>query len=305
MKDLKILKRLVPAILMSTALYLTADEIPAKKEDQPAKDPNHEAMLLGNRDYHPTTWMEKGRVLYLGGNYSEAIQAFFKATRISPDEASIWFNLGMSYYQNRQYNEALIVFLEAHRLKADEKYLYHACLSYFKVGEIHQAIQHLRSLLANNVKHAYAWKLLAQSYEHLEQFQEAKTAYQKAYKLLPEDGEIIYALDKLVHTQNKELNIPNAFETEVISAIPTTEIYTEDLPMSRLIDVTAPEYVAPTQTGLVPLSESYHLNFDAPEKHNFKPSEEKNWNPSGEPETTPRPAGKVKTKRPARTFDDL
>jgi tetratricopeptide (TPR) repeat protein len=233
------------------------------------------------------------------------VQAFFKATRISPEQASIWFNLGMSYYQNKQYDEALISFLEAHRLKAEEKYLYHACLSYFKAGEIHQSIQHLRTLLANNDKHGHAWKLLAQSYEHLEQFPEAKSAYQKAYLHLPEDGEIIYALDKLIEHQEKNLDMPNAYDAEVTSVTPTSENFTVELPMSRLIDVTAPEYVAPTQTGLIPLSQSYHLSFDAPHQHNFKPSEEKNWNPRSEPESTPRPAKKVKKQPPARTSEDL
>lgn len=290
---------------LCTSGILSADEPQSNEKKQPEKDPHLEAMLLGNRDYYPQTWMEKGRVLYLSQNYAEAIQAFFKATRISPEEAAVWFNLGLSYYKNRQFDEALISFLEAYRLKNEEKYLYHASLSYFKAGEIHQAIIHLRTLLGNNPKHGYAWKLLAQSYEHLEQFPEAKSAYLKAYEILPEDGEVIYALDKLIDHQSKDLSMPNAYDAEVTSVTPTNENFTAELPMSRLIDVTAPEYVAPTQTGLLPLSESYHLNFDAPQKHNFKPSEEKNWNPKSEPETTPRPAPKVTPQKPARTFEDL
>ena len=92
-------------------------------------DPNLKAMLLGNKEYHPQTWLEKGRVLYLSAKYPEAIQAFYKATRVEPKSASAWFNLGASYFQNRQYDEALISFIEANQIEKSEKYMYHACLS--------------------------------------------------------------------------------------------------------------------------------------------------------------------------------
>lgn len=246
-------------------------------------DPNLKAMLLGNKEYEPKTWMEKGRVLYLGGKYIPAIQAFFKATRIAPENSSTWFNLGMSYYKNGQYDESLMTFIEANRLKRDQKYIYHVCLSYYKTGQIRQAIRYSRQLLALNPEHGYTWKLLGQSYEHLEQFSEAKTAYKKALSYLPNDGEIIYALENLTSVSAVDLHMPNSHKTENQINLSETPNFVGTLPKSKLFEDTAPEAVAPTQHGLPPLAESYHINFDAPSKSKFKPSEEHAWQPKAKP----------------------
>ena len=63
----------------------TATDAPQKETIKNESDANLKAMLLGNKDYHPQTWMEKGRVLYLEGKFAEAVQAF-KSTSVSLQE---------------------------------------------------------------------------------------------------------------------------------------------------------------------------------------------------------------------------
>jgi len=271
-------KTILLALFLSSSL-LAEDSKASTSHVQNENDPNLEAMLLGNESYEPKTWMEKGRVLYLGEHYIQAIQAFFKATRLDSENSSTWFNLGMSYYQNHQYDESLISFIEANRLKRDQKYIYHVCLSYFKTGQIRQSIRYSRQLLALTPDHGYSWKLLAQSYEHLEQFSEAKTAYLKAQSLLPNDGEIVYALEQLTSISAVDLLMPNSHKTENSIQLTEKPNFVGKLPKSKLFSETTLEAVAPTQHGLPPLAESYHITFDAPSKSKFKPSEEHSWQP--------------------------
>jgi len=289
---MKIIKTSSALICLISSLLVLLEAAEKAEVISNKSDAHLEALLLGNKGYYPTTWMEKGRVLYLEGKYSEAIQAFFQATRINASEPSIWFNLGMAYYQNAQYDEALISFLEAHRIQKSEKYIFHACLSYFKIGKIHQTIRYSRQLLSDHPKNGQAWKLLAQSYEHLSQFGEAKSAYLKAQALLPEDGEVIYALDHLKDQTVVPLHMPIGFASAVPEAVKSHADFTGKLPLSRIFDSTAPEFSAPSHQGLIPLAENYHLNFDAPKSHAFHPSEEVSWDPKQETQTSDLPAAK-------------
>ena len=292
--------------LCLNTFYLSFSE-ETNAKNTPAIDPNSEALLLGNRDYYPQTWLEQGRVHFVAQEYQKAIVAFYNATRLQPKSASIWFNLGYTYFKNKQYHEAITSFLQAYQLKDKDKYLYHVCLSYFKANEIHQALRHLRYLLSKNTKHGHAWKLMAQIYEHLDQFREAKSAYTKAHGLLSKDQEVLYALEKLENIKTLKLSIPKIYASEVIIEKTEPEMFTGKLPMSKIFDHTDPDFVTQERMGLVPLEESYHLNFDSPKTHQFKPSAEQNWTPPRSNPETPsklKPPKAVKPKIKA-VFDDL
>ena len=84
-------------------------------------------------------------------------------------------------------------------------------------------------------------------------------------------------LDKLAKTK-KNLKIPSAFGHDTPSRSDQIVEFSGQLPMSKS-SRKCRRGRNPINHGLIPLTESYHLNFDAPIKSRFKPSEEMQWEP--------------------------
>ncbi|MFO7558195.1 MAG: tetratricopeptide repeat protein [Desulfobacterales bacterium] len=96
-------------------------------------------------------FVAKGNEAYEKGNYDEALAAYEKAAKESPESARVFFNLGTAYYQKGEYAKAIEVFKQAAlkskdaELEADSQYNLgnssFRAAEQQKTGDLHQALE--------------------------------------------------------------------------------------------------------------------------------------------------------------------
>ena len=185
-------------------------------------------IIQGERSY-----LLRGKLAYSAGRYAESIDAFRTALTYNKDSARAHINLGTALMQTGKKKEALEQYLEALSLEPDNMTIaYNLGFLYSSSGKYTDAIPYLEKVITNNPEDANAHQLLAQALEKNLRSDEAMEYYRKtvlldptaenawlggvrllvqngdyqkalgvlkqAYKSLPNNGLIVYALAKLL-----------------------------------------------------------------------------------------------------------
>jgi len=141
-----------PAFCQSTELKLgeilkRAEQSELQKQFSRAADEYREASRL---QPSPAIYEKLGLACFLGTSYDEAIDAFSRAIRLSPDLWASHLFLGISLYKTNRFEEALPHINRALRLNpAENDAQYWLGITYGALGDYHQAIEHLRTALTN------------------------------------------------------------------------------------------------------------------------------------------------------------
>lgn len=224
------------------------------------------------------SWTDKGKIHFRKGEFKEANEAFHQACLKQPKLSSSWYNLARSYFELGLYDLASQNFFKAHQIKAKDQYHFLASLSLLKGGRIHNAIKHFHSLLSISPDHGFAWKYLGVGYETLQQFSQAKSAYENAQKFLPMDGELIFFLENLPNTTATPFQMkPRKNDKKNEMAAPSKKANHNPLPKSRIFEEGVLISSSQMSRDLPSLLESYHLKSDAPEKKHLGPSPVEQW----------------------------
>jgi tetratricopeptide (TPR) repeat protein len=107
---------------------------------------------------NPTVWNEKGNIHFQNGAYEEAIVAYNKAIELDRSFGWPYSNLALTYLTLGKYAEAILLY------------------------------QRSTSLLETNMEKAAVWNSLGNIYRHLNDYDNALQAYQKADELDPENA---------------------------------------------------------------------------------------------------------------------
>jgi len=107
---------------------------------------------------NPTVWNEKGNIHFQNGAYEEAIAAYNKAIELDRSFGWPYSNLALTYLTLGKYAEAILLY------------------------------QRSTSLLETNMEKAAVWNSLGNIYRHLNDYDNALQAYQKADELDPENA---------------------------------------------------------------------------------------------------------------------
>ena len=102
---------------------------------------------------NPTVWNEKGNIHFQNGAYEDAIRAYNKAIELDRSFGWPYSNLALTYLTLGKFAEAILLY------------------------------QRSASLLATNVEKAAVWNSLGNIYRHLNDYENALGAYQKADEL--------------------------------------------------------------------------------------------------------------------------
>ncbi len=140
---------------------------------------------------------ERAVSLYKQGQFREAITEFQKVLAEYPDHSDSWKFIGLSYYQLKEYQSAVEPLDKALALKRKENRvdpdLYRALgQSYLALNKYDIALPHLEALAKIQANVAVNFHLLGVAYSNLNRPEEAATAFSKASKLDPKDGDSWY-----------------------------------------------------------------------------------------------------------------
>ncbi|MDQ3010788.1 MAG: tetratricopeptide repeat protein, partial [Acidobacteriota bacterium] len=140
---------------------------------------------------------ERAVSLYKQAQYREAIAEFQKVLAEYPEHADSWKFVGMSYYQLKEYQSAIEPLDKALALKRKDNRLdpdlFRALgQSYLALNKYDIALSHLETLTKMQADVAVNFHLLGVAYSNLNRPEEAATAFSKASKLDPKDGDSWY-----------------------------------------------------------------------------------------------------------------
>jgi len=107
---------------------------------------------------NPTVWNEKGNIHFQNGAYEDAIRAYNKSIELDRSFGWPYSNLALTYLTQGKYAEAILLY------------------------------QRSTGLLETNTEKATAWNSLGNIYRHLDDYENALNAYQKADELDPENA---------------------------------------------------------------------------------------------------------------------
>ncbi len=126
---------------------------------------------------NPTVWNEKGNIHFQNGTYDEAIRAYNKAIELDRSFGWPYSNLALTYLTSGKFAEAILLY------------------------------QKSASLLETNMEKAAVWNSLGNIYRHLNDYENAVNAYQKADDLDPENAGRRGAMD-LSYSEPNSQNAP-------------------------------------------------------------------------------------------------
>jgi tetratricopeptide (TPR) repeat protein len=126
-----------------------------EKTDQPDFPIDGEEMT---ESINPTVWNEKGNIHFQHGAYEDAIRAYNKAIELDSSFGWPYSNLALTYLTLGKYAEAILLY------------------------------QRSASLLETDMEKAAVWNSLGNIYRHLNDYENALKAYQKADDLDPENA---------------------------------------------------------------------------------------------------------------------
>ena len=126
-----------------------------------------------------TIYQEEGSKLYQEGRIDEAIQAYKKALKLSPEEGSTYLMLGVLYEDKKAVEKAAHYFKKGEILYPHKIDFYNARgMVYFQGGKLDKAATDVKEALKIEPKNPLSHFLLGNIYEAEDRFSEAVTQYQ-------------------------------------------------------------------------------------------------------------------------------
>jgi tetratricopeptide (TPR) repeat protein/TolB-like protein len=125
-----------------------------------------------------------GTVLYLGGRYQEAVDAYRKATELQPRRADAYTNLGAAYHMLGDLKQAVGNYEHAVSLGAGDAQAFgNLAVSYFFSGRFEDALRAGLEAARRDPTHASLQRDLGDYYGKVGRTREARSAYARAIAL--------------------------------------------------------------------------------------------------------------------------
>lgn len=147
---------------------------------------------------------EKGREVYLKGEYSKAIPFFIECTKLAPKEEGYFRWLGYAYQYNKQYQEAIESYKIALNLSPSKNTdaLYELAYIYYKLGQLDLAISSIKKMIEIAPDSSKYFVDLSMYFRENNQYDDAITAAKRAIELKHDNAtayvslEIAYGMKK-------------------------------------------------------------------------------------------------------------
>ncbi|MBA4379304.1 MAG: hypothetical protein C0393_01205 [Anaerolinea sp.] len=160
------------------------------------------AIEINQRLIHP--WISLGNIFEKQKRSQDAIRAYQNAFEIDPNNAQLWNEQGNVYLNADAYDEAINAYRKAIELEHGFGWPYsNLALAYSHKGKHTEAIplyQKSIELFSSNRDKASAWNRLGNTYQQLQDYDNAIAAYQRAVELDPDNATFKKDLDG-IHNQ--------------------------------------------------------------------------------------------------------
>lgn len=133
-----------------------------------------------------TSAMAQGDRLVKEGRYSDAIEYYNRAIRMSSKPSTAWSSKGVAFKRMREYDEALRC--EEVAIEIDPRNEFAWCNKgdvYFKLAKYDEAVKCYDEAIEIRPRYAIAWNNKGAALARLNRFEEAKKCHDKAIKLRP------------------------------------------------------------------------------------------------------------------------
>jgi tetratricopeptide (TPR) repeat protein len=169
--------------------------------------------LLGTKEEKAASWNSLGNIYRRLNNYENALQAYQNADEVDPQNAGrrdkadlayseansqnaqVWFELGNLFFKAQSYNEAVKAYTKSVKIDETSGWAHsNLAISLVFQGKHREAIPvYLKSieLFKNNKDKAVSWNRLGNVYRRMNEYDNAKKAYQNAIKLSEEKASLL------------------------------------------------------------------------------------------------------------------
>ena len=160
---------------------------------------------------------DRGVAHKAAGNPEKALADYTKALELKPDYANALNNRGVIYLQNGSYDKAIEDFTGALK-SAEVKSKIHTNLgiTYARKGDHQRAVKHLDAAISLRPLDHRAFLFMAESLEHLQEYEKAATMYQLALGLT-KDSATADAIEKRIISLEKRVSNAGPQKDEVAS----------------------------------------------------------------------------------------
>jgi tetratricopeptide (TPR) repeat protein len=142
----------------------------------------HKAIDLNGK--YVTPWLQLAKLFCKQDRYREAIKAYQRALSLDSNNSAIWNELGIIYNKLESYEQAEEIFLKAIELDHGNGWAYsNLGYTYTRLGKCKESVSlFLRSieLVEEDRDKAVAWDRLGESYQQLNDYDNAIAAFQTA-----------------------------------------------------------------------------------------------------------------------------
>ena len=158
---------------------------------QKAIDSYFEAIRLCPQDAR--TYHKRGQT-YIGlGELRVAILDFDEVIRREPGFSAAWYDRAQAHFNLRQFQKAVQDFDEAIRQNSLKPESFHGRgLAYYNLGQFQRSIQDFDEAIKLNIRYDSAFSNRGLAYSHLGQWQRAKADYNEAIRLNPQYAQAFY-----------------------------------------------------------------------------------------------------------------
>lgn len=212
-----------------TVLHMLAEAYRCRKKYD-------ESICLINKaiQINPDKWQyysARGLAYYRKNMYREALDDHSTVVKNRTSFSEAWYRKGYCHLQLEEYKDALNCFKKAldlgEKVYKDENL--RMALAYFKLGDFNSALTEIKAYNSGNLKNCFGYILEGDIQRALDNFNEAKMAYSKAYCIKPESKYLTKLLVKqcLLNSEYEKaydyiknsLNINKNDEWELVSII--------------------------------------------------------------------------------------
>ncbi len=213
-----------------------ANELVAKGEHPRARELFEAAAKLDKKQAEPH--IELARSYITTGDRALAIKAANKAVKLAPESSQAYNTLGRAELLRHGYEDALIAFRQATELNADNAWAWNN-LGYTNLllKRYQDAADALVEATSRKGATAFMWNNLGTAYEHLDELDDARVAFETGGKLGSSQAKAsrkrLDGVDSIIVMRTDKPAVEHSYETaEPMPDIPDPEIddVTEEAP---------------------------------------------------------------------------
>ena len=162
------------------------------------------------------TFKNEGNTLYDRGQYAQALEAYQKALKLTPQDPEAQASVGDTYLTLGRFAEAAAAYEQTVRLQADNAGAYsNLGYAYDKLGKVTESINALRNAVRLNSNDAIAFNNLGASLYKAGRYQEALDAFNNAVRLAPNDADALNNLGAVLYVLEQYPRALDSFQKAV------------------------------------------------------------------------------------------